>query len=538
MSAVATLADPGGNQNPRIFTFPAYVNSAGPAVVDLAKMAGLVLDPWQQNYLTAGLGETADGRWASLHVASVVPRQNGKNAAMEARQLAGLFLFEEDLQIHTAHLSDTANVQFDRMVGLIEKTPEFDKRVKRVRRGKGSEEIELHKHPKTGKAPKLRFRTRTGGGGLGFSCDTLYLDESHVLPEAFYGSLIPILSARSIQGNPQVWYACSAVDEERHEHGMVMSRIRVRGIAGGSNTTYLEFSLDRDSPDDLTEEAARDPENWRFVNPAYGSRIAPDFIAGELDGNSLRAFGVERLGVGAWFDVSANAGRIITKEQWDAAACLDETQTITSNRTFAVDMSPSRGWTSIASAGKRPDGFWHVALVDRRRRNDWVVARAAELYAEFRCPFVIDNGGPAKNLIGPFEEAGIEVVEADTKDYGVATANFYDFVVSGGVRYPSPQPELSDAVNDARKAKMGDSWKWDRLNSTSADISPLVAATLALWGASTSAPQYTNVIIAEDDEEPMEFGAQTPEVLSQADVTSCFACRTGFCPLHSQGREA
>ncbi len=531
MSAAAPLLLR-GNQTPRVFTAPAYAHSAGPEVIDMAAMAGLILDPWQGQYLTAGLGETADGSWAALEVAENVPRQNGKNSGLEARQLGGLFLFEEGLQIHTAHREATAVEQFLRVVELIEGTPEFSRRCKKPKRGKGSEEIELHRDPKTGRAPRLRFRTRSSGSARGFSCDTIYFDESAYLPQSFHGELMPVLSARP---HPQLWYATSAIDEEEHEHGIVFTRLRIRGLAGGEGLVYLEFSLPIDSPDDVTLEMAMDPENWLAVNPAAGNRIDLDFIAGEQRSMSARAFAVERLNVGAYPDVSDDAGRVITKEQWAAIGCKDESQGIISDRCFGLDMNPDRTRATIGSAGRRPDDLWQMAVVEHGRRTDWIVDRCVELYAEFRAPFVVDTKGPAANLIADLKNAGVEVIEADTGDYGVATSNFYDFVVNGGVRYPQPQPELSDAINDARKQKMGDAWKWSRLNSTSADITPLVACTLALWGATTREPDYATVIIAEDDEEPMEFGAQKPEVLSQADVTTCFACRTGGgCAVHNQ----
>jgi hypothetical protein len=49
-----------------------------------------------------------------------------------------------------------------------------------------------------------------------------------------------------------------------------------------------------------------------------------------------------------------------------------------------------------------------------------------------------------------------------------------------GVRYRAPQPELSAALAGATKRSLGDAWAWSRRNSA-VDISPLVAATLALW---------------------------------------------------------
>jgi hypothetical protein len=80
-----------GSQQPRISLVPEYVSSAGQEAIEVAEVAGLFLDPWEQNVLTGALGETAEGRWAAYRVGISAPRQNGKDAILEARELAGLF---------------------------------------------------------------------------------------------------------------------------------------------------------------------------------------------------------------------------------------------------------------------------------------------------------------------------------------------------------------------------------------------------------------------------------------------------------------
>ncbi|HEY1690071.1 MAG TPA: hypothetical protein VGF95_14545 [Solirubrobacteraceae bacterium] len=472
-----------GSQTPRIFTAPAFARSTGPEVIDLARMAGLDLDPWQRQHLTAALGESSPGRWAALEVGEVAPRQNGKNGELEARQLGGLFTLEEPLQIHSAHMADTSVEQCLRLEGLIEGCPDLSRRVKGIKHGKGDECIQLHRNPRTGVAPRLRFRTRTGGGGRGFSCDTLYLDEAMILPEAFHGTLMPVLSARP---NAQLWYTGSAVDQEIHEHGMVLARLRVRGIAGDESLVYLEYSLAVETPDDVTPEMAADPENWARTNPALGTRIKAEYVANEQKSMSARSFAVERLGVGDWPDTSEDAGRVISDVEWKALACRDENMRPDGPRTFALDANPDRTWGSIGVCSLRPDDLWQIALVVRRRTTSWMVARCKELDREFAgARFALDVKGPASNLIDSLKSEDLDVIELDAADYGQAWKDFYDGVIDGTIRYPWPQPELDAAVADARKARLGDSWKWDRRSPTSADITPLVACTLALWGAKT-----------------------------------------------------
>jgi phage terminase large subunit-like protein len=206
-----------GAQEPRVCCVPEYSSTTGREACELAAMAGLTLDPWQAFVLEHALGERADGSWAAFEVGMIVPRQNGKGSVLEARELAGLFLLGERLIIHSAHQFDTSLEAFRRLLTLIEGAPELERLVKRVSRSHGEEGIELMS------GQRVRFRTRTKGGGRGFTGDCLILDEAMILPESAHGALLPTLSARE---NPQVWYAGSAVDQLVHEHGVVLSRPR------------------------------------------------------------------------------------------------------------------------------------------------------------------------------------------------------------------------------------------------------------------------------------------------------------------------
>ena len=64
---------------------------------------GYDLDPWQDWWLTEACGTRPDGRWAAFETMLICTRQNGKNQALEVRELGGLFLLGESMLIHTAH---------------------------------------------------------------------------------------------------------------------------------------------------------------------------------------------------------------------------------------------------------------------------------------------------------------------------------------------------------------------------------------------------------------------------------------------------
>lgn len=461
-----------GCQEPRICLVPQAVGGAGAEAVDLARMAGLDLDPWEALVLERSLGERADGKYAAFEVGLVVPRQNGKGSVLEGRQLAGLFLLDERLQIHSAHQFDTSLEAFGRLLYLIENTPDLSRRVKRVSRSHGEEGIALTN------GQRIRFRTRTKGGGRGFSCDTLYLDEAMILPETAHGALLPTLSARP---NPQVWYSGSAVDQLVHEHGTVLARVRDRGVKGAdSGLMYMEWSAD--SALDDAELVADNPDAWAQANPGLGIRISLEHIANEQRSMDPRTFAAERLGIGDWPALDVLDGELITRGMWKA--CEDVESVPLDPVCFSFDVTPSRDASAITVAGLRADGNVHLEVVEHRPGTFWVAARLAELTAKHKGSIVVgDERGPAAALLTKIANEDVTVKTIGSKELGEACGQFFDLVAETKLAHLGTE-ELMTAVRGAARRPLGDSWAWSRKSST-VDISPLVAGTIACWGVQT-----------------------------------------------------
>jgi len=460
---------------PRFLTRPAdTVSSTGAEAVELAALAGLHLDPWQQLILDGALGERPDGSWAAFEVGVVVPRQNGKGALLEARELAGLFLLGERLIVHSAHLFDTSLEAFRRLLELIESTPELDQRVQRVSRSHGEEGIELRG------GQRIRFRTRTRGGGRGLSADLVVLDEAMILPTAVHGALLPTLSARP---NPQVWYTGSAVDQAIHDDGVVLARVRERGIAGDPRLFYAEWSLDRANPADVTLADAADPAAWHAANPALDVRISREHVTAEQRALDGRAFAVERLNVGDWPATDDTVEHVIDPDLWNQLA--DDTSTIHGRPVFAFDVSPDRSRTAIAAAGRRDDGLLHVEVIAHGPGTGWIVDELTRLKQRYRPTRVVcDAAGPAGALVARLANAGVTADALSAREHADACGTIVDSVNDRALRHTGTD-ELYAAIRGAATRPLGESWAWARRSST-VDISPLVAATLALGTAAAA----------------------------------------------------
>jgi hypothetical protein len=460
-----------GNQEPTIRSVPPYGASAGREAVELAAHAGLRLDPWQQRVLEDGLSEGPDGRWNAFEVAMVLPRQNGKTSVFEARELAGLFLFGEQLIIHTAHEYKTSQEAFRRISDLVRNTPDLMRRVKSIRVANGEQGIEL----KTGQ--RLRFLARSGGAGRGFSGDCVILDEAMVLGDNNMAALLPTMSAKP---NPQLWYGGSA---GIGEPSVQLARVRKRGIAGGDKSlAYLEWSADLHNVgcprDCLYHNDIDDLATWAKANPGLGYRISLDYIERERAALSRNVFARERLGVGEYPEDIGDGWLIIPCAVWQGLVDkrpyppgeLDQLM-------MAVDVQHDRSASSIAIAGTRPDGKVQVELADHRAGTGWVADRVAELQRRWGIETVtVDPGAPAGALIADLEGNGVEVARVTTREFAQACGAFYDAVLNSRVAHLD-EPELNAAVSSVDKRPLADAWAWERRNVSA--VTPLVAVSLA-----------------------------------------------------------
>src|SRR5690606_29952691 len=134
-----------GVQTPRleVKSDRAHANDADDAIF-LASQYGLTPDPWQEHVLREWLARRAeDDKWAHSRCGLSVPRQNGKNALLEIRELFGIVELGERF-LHTAHEVKTARKAFLRLASFFDnekKYPELAGLVKEIRRTNGQEAI-------------------------------------------------------------------------------------------------------------------------------------------------------------------------------------------------------------------------------------------------------------------------------------------------------------------------------------------------------------------------------------------------------------
>lgn len=503
-----------GNATPRILNLPEDVATSSDAedAIELAAIGGLEADPWQVLALERALSRREDQQWAANEVGIVVPRQNGKGSVLEIRELAGLFLFEEEEIVHSAHEFKTCNKHFARVQFLVQQSPFFMNRIKRILTGNGNQCIQLKASEtiiagpgknfvKVGRAPQLNFVARTSGSGRGFSGDVIILDEAYNLPEQAMTALIPTMSARP---NPQVWYTSSAVDKDAPgmEKGESLARIRHRAInkRDSERLCYMEWSVEEAKFKQKVQQSKSDGGTWRDVarskklwattNPGLGYRVKEDIIKMELAQLTMRGFMVERLGIGNWPNVDEDVdGGVIPFSLWKT---LRNDEYKHEDIVFAVDVSIDRKTSSIVAFSEDAAGVGHVEVVETRSGTSWVVPYLLERTEKHK-PLAIgvDSKSPTASLIFDMERAGIrqplnakrprrgDLILLTLPDMAMATGQFLDACHNEQLNYMW-HPDLDSAIQGAILRKVGDVDVWGRRDTT-CDVSPLTAGTIARW---------------------------------------------------------
>ena len=426
-----------GSQTPRIDVTPLYFTTAGDDAIDLAAVAGLILDEWQEYVLRGSLGERVNGAWKATDVGVIVARQNGKGSILEARELAGLFLFGEKTILHTAHLFGTAVEHQQRLEHLIRNS----ELVEYMLGYKGDPQATMS-GIKTGNSGmsfetqngnRLLFKARSRGSMRGYTANLVVFDEAYDLPRSVVSAMLPTLASKSMHSSTQVWYTSSA---------------------GFPDSDVLA---------DL----------WALANPALGLRISEEFIESERRSMDDESFKRERLGI--WAKLGGTSA--IPAQFW--ANTRDTSSGPGNTLAFGVDVTPLRDVSTISVAALRPDGNVHVEVIDRRIGTDWVPGRLKELREKWK-PVATAYAGASQTA---------EVLAKDPKqkrfltglthrEYTQACGAFYDALASSSIRHIG-QEELDEAVNACRRSKgNGELWYWTRDDRTQ-DISPLVACTIA-----------------------------------------------------------
>ena len=463
-----------GSQEPRIRVEPQRTSTDGTDAAVLMAEYGYQLDEWQELVLDCWLGRDEAGRYNVTSAGLSLPRQNGKNVCLEAREFFGLVVNGEKI-LHTAHQVRTSKKSFRRLASMFtdKRHPEVTDLVKSIRYTNGEESIELLN------GGTIEFSARSRQAARGFDGISLVVyDEAQELTDDQVEAIMATLSA-SATGTRQLIY--TGTPPYPGCPGDVFRRRRTVCIdEPGKHDCWHEWSV---AAEGISEINVADKDLWYMTNPALGIRLDEEFTAEEMRSMSKDGFARERLG---WWTpiVKHELDYAISKETWEA--CKSTEPKPEGKTAYGVKFSADGSTVALCGAVIPDKGEARISLIELRPTGHGIGWLAEWLNQRYNnaCCVVIDGRNGVDVLVERIADTWKikgSVIRPTTRDMIAATSTLTNALNERSVTWFHQQEALNDSALTSVKRALGGGWCFGGDNST-----PIEAASLALWGAQNS----------------------------------------------------
>lgn len=427
-----------------------------------------------------------------------VPRRAGKTTTLLALALGRCATRDNYVVLFTAQSGTKARDRFLAMARTLERRwPNEYERGFRILKGAGHQVVEFTNGSFLQVVPPKQESFRGDEG------DLIILDEAQEhdaeTSGELLGAILPVMDTRPgaqliVAGTAGVHR--SGLFWDTLEEGRAMLAAQRAGHEPEVHTGIVEFAADQSiSAADLLTDGQKDWSKAEplviAAHPGVGTLTTVAKMRERFMKLPLPQFLREYLGV--WpEDYSRSA---IDPKAWrDAALDFEDRPT---DVVFAFDVAPE-GTTAAIAAAWRVEGEARVEIVWHEPLSDRLVAELTRLASTYRTTVGHDTVGAA---LAEAEALGRKRPKPRTRpiayrDVGAACATFMKDLMSGALHH-FDQPELNAAAAGAAKRPLGENaWGWGRKASAGTDITPLVAATIALRTYDTSPRRESTRIVS------------------------------------------
>lgn len=463
-----------GRQTPTTSHILPYTETKGADAVALYNSTGRTAQEWQELLLYDILAVNDDGLWVHTKFGYSVPRRNGKNEVVAARELFGLM--EGERMLHTAHRTTTSSSASRRLVDLLK-----DAGYQEVIRVKKDEEYEkayvyskqfgLEKVTLLDTGGVCDFRTRTSKGGLGEGFDLLVIDEAQEYQDDQETSLKYVVSDSA---NPQTIFC--GTPPTPVSSGTVFVKLRKDTLEGKTqNTGWAEWSVE-------TMSDVHNVDLWYETNPSMGTILTERKVSDEI-GNDDVDFNIQRLGL--W--LRYNQKSAITPSEW-ATTEVRKLPPLKGRLFVGVKFGktdPESAALSVAAWTTTGEIF--VECIDCRPLRDgvgWIVDFIDTAFNGIR-QVVADGANGQGMLEKALREKRLQrpLVLPTVRQVIEANAAFENGIFSGKL-LRMDQPSLTAAVTNCEKRAIGNNGGFGfKSIKVGVDIALLDSVALAYWSA-------------------------------------------------------
>ena len=416
-----------GNQIPTQSVILPYEKSYGDEAVQLYNLSGNVCQEWQALMLSDIMAVNDDGLWVHTKFGYSVPRRNGKTEILTQREMWGLFNGEHIL--HTAHLTDTAHIAWERLKARLEAIGVTIKTYK----GYGREKIEM---PETGGV--IDFRTRTSSGALGSGYDLLVIDEAQEYTKAQQTALNYVVSSSK---NPQT--IMCGTPPTAVSTGDVFREYRDKCLLGEQiNGGWAEWSVDH-------KTNVKDKEAWYQTSPSLGTILTERIVQDEINGDDLD-FNIQRLGL--W--IRYNQQSAISAPSWDALK-VDKLPKFKFPIYAGVKFGRDGQNTCLTIAVKTSDDKVFVEGIDcrdQREGNGWIINFLMKVKAR---AILVDGASGLETFQRECKEQKLKGVSAATVKEVVQASSDFEIAIANKTLCHNGQPALRQSVSNCSHRAIG-----------------------------------------------------------------------------------
>lgn len=416
-----------GNQIPTQSVILPYEKSYGDEARQLYDLSGNVCQEWQALMLNDIMAVNVDGLWVHTKFGYSVPRRNGKTEILTQRELWGLFNGERIL--HTAHLTDTAHIAWERLKNRLE---EIGVKPASTYKAYGKEQIRM---PGGG---VIDFRTRTSSGALGSGYDLLVIDEAQEYTQAQQTALNYVVSSSK---NPQTLMC--GTPPTAVSSGEVFRDYRDKTLRGESpNGGWAEWSVDHKT--DVKDKAA-----WYMTSPSLGTILTERTVQDEINGDDLD-FNIQRLGL--W--IKYNQQSAISAPDWDALK-VEKLPTFTGSIYAGVKFGRDGQNTCLSLAIKTTDGRVFIESIDCRNQRDgntWVINFLLKVKA---AAVLVDGASGLETFMRETKEQKLKGIKAATVKEVVQAASDFETAIANKTLCHNGQPGLRQSVTNCQHRAIG-----------------------------------------------------------------------------------